>query len=67
MDKYLNDITIWLHKANHPIVHKDAKTYQKGWMFCVYEPNKQKVFRYPAHDIFRVMEGYADEQREHKE
>jgi len=66
-DKYINDIKVWLYKQNHPIIHLDAKTYEKGSFFCVYEPSNKKTFKYPVMHIWRVQESYPDDQRAHKE
>ena len=66
-DKYLVDVQVWNDKQNHPIVHRNAKTYEKGSMFCVYEPENKVTFKYPIAGIWRVREGYPDETREHLE
>jgi hypothetical protein len=63
-DKYVVEIQVWLQEQNHPIVHQNAKSYQKGDLFCVYEPEKQVTFKYPISKIWRVREGYPNETRE---
>ncbi len=66
-DKYAVEIQVWLLEQNHPIIHQNAKSYQKGDMFCVYEPERQTTYKYPVAHIWRVKEGYPDSIREHKE
>jgi len=66
MDKYVNTIKVWSLLQNHPIIHENAKSYQKGDLFCVYEPEKQRTFKYPLVHIWRIEETYPDEQRAHK-
>jgi hypothetical protein len=67
MDKYTNEVQVWNEKQNHPIVHKNAKTYRKGDMFCVYEIGNQITYKYPIVSIWRVRETYPNKQREHLE
>ncbi len=66
-DKYLVDVYVWNEKQNNPIIHRNAKTYEKGGMFCVYEPEKQVTYKYPISNIWRIRETYPDTIREHKE
>ena len=66
-EKYSVDVQVWLERQNHPIEHKNAKTYQKGSLFCVYEPDRQVTYKYPIDKIWRVREGYPNETREHIE
>ena len=66
-DKYVNEIKVWLYPQNHPIIHENAKTYQKGDLFCVYEPDNKRTFKYPIMHIWRIEESYPDTQRAHKE
>lgn len=63
----MNKIKVWLYKSSNPIIHKDSMSYQKGSLFCVYEPKKQTVFKYPIEHIWRIQENYPDSDREHKD
>ena len=67
MADYTNTIKVWLYPQNHPIVHEGAKSYQKGDLFCVYEEQNKRTFKYPIMHIWRVEESYPDEQRAHIE
>ncbi len=67
MPDYTNTIKVWLYKQNHPIIHEKAKSYQKGDLFCVYEEENKRTFKYPIIHIWRIEESYPDEQRAHKQ
>ncbi len=66
MIEYNNTIKVWLNLQNHPIIHECAKSYQKGDLFCVYEEQNKRTFKYPIIHIWRIEETYSDEQKAHK-
>jgi hypothetical protein len=65
MANYSNTTKVWLEKQNHPIVHENSKSYQKGDLFCVYEEENKRTFKYPIIHVWRIEESYPDNQRAH--
>jgi hypothetical protein len=63
----MNEVTIkvWLNKSSAPIVHENAISYEKGHLYCVYEPENKRTFKYPISHIWRTEESYPDEMRAH--
>ena len=58
-------VKVWLDLSGEPIIHNGAISYQKGDFFCVYEEDKERVFKYPIAHIWRIEESYLPEQRAH--
>ena len=58
-------VKVWLDLSGEPIVHDKAISYQKGDFLCVYEEEKERVFKYPITHIWRIEESYLAEQRAH--
>ena len=65
MTDYTNTIEVWLNASDFPIVHTNSRGYQKDLLFCVFELDNKRVFKYPIDHIWRIMEDYPDEQRAH--
>lgn len=61
MVKFRN-VEIRLHKLSQPIEFDNVlSTYQKGDMFCVNvieNQLKHRIYKFPIHDIFIVIEDY---------
>ena len=55
----MKTIEVWLCDSSEPMVHEACITYQKGDLFCVYNREKELVYKYPIQHIFRIVEGYG--------
>jgi len=59
-NKPVNDVKVWLDLSGEPIIHEKSQTYQKGDLFCVFEVDKMRVFKYPIAHLWRVEEDYPE-------
>jgi len=59
MRMMVDEVQVYLHTLNVPLIHNKVQTYQKGDLFCVYEIESGYVFKYPISNIFRVKEMYG--------
>ena len=54
-------VEVWLDETAQPIVFEHVKnTYTKGPLYCVYDGIF--VHKFPVAHLFRVIEGYEQEQ-----
>ena len=54
-------VSIQLKDSSQPIEHNAINTYLKGTLFCVYV-KKDKVYKYPIRNIWRIVEDYGKHQ-----
>ena len=54
-------IEVHLTAQSRPITHSDVtNAYTKDGFYCVFIHDKNRVFKYPQVNIFRVIEEYSE-------
>ncbi|HPS40058.1 MAG TPA: hypothetical protein PL124_11630 [Candidatus Cloacimonadota bacterium] len=56
-------VNIWLKNNGTPFIYADCTAYEKGSFYCIYDPEKHVVYKYPIADIWRVSESYPEDMR----
>ena len=56
-------VNIWLKNNGTPFIYTECTSYEKGSFYCVYDPEKHVVYKYPISDIWRVSETYPQDMR----